>query len=502
MRFTETIRTKLLNWLEIDRNMNPLSVRIIETMDFEANCFKNRMWYRGDPSELHQFYTQFDDMIGNTRFWQATASNGIDFRKIHTGLPSMIVDILNDLVFDDMNKIEFDNLEAQEIWEKIEKDMPEDFFKEMYREVAYMGDGAVRLSFDSSLCNYPILEFFPADRVDYRYDRGHLKEVIFSFPYIINSQEYTLKEIHTDHSIDYELLNPGGEKENLLDYPQFLNVKPFQHEATFWTAIPVFIKKSSKYKNRGKSLFDGKEDAFDSFDEAYSQWIEALRDNRTKTYIPEQMIPKDPKKGMLLKPSPFDGRFIQVRGTSGTEGKAPTIETKQGEMDFEGLMASYTSALDQCLQGLISPSTLGIDIKKTDNAEAQREKEKATINTRNAIVRSAERVIPKIIISALHIMDMVHNKPYQDYVVSCTFGEYANPSFESVVETVGKAKQYGVMSNETVVDELYGDSKDDEWKQQEVERLNQRDGFNTKEPVINEFDVLDGQIPTEADYGR
>lgn len=501
MKMIDTIRDKLRNWLEIDRGLNPLTVRIIETMDFEANCFKNRMWYRGDASELHQFYTQYDDMMGNTRFWQAVATNGVDFRKIHTGLPALIIDTLIDIVFDDMNSYEFNNIEAQELWEAIEKEIPSDFFKEVFKEASYLGDGAIRFTFDSNVSNYPILEFYPADQVDFTYNRGKMQEIIFKLPYIFNSREYILKEIHTEHSISYELLGPEGTKESMINFPELQNIQELKHEAKFWTAIPIFIGKSTKYKGRGKSLLDGKDDAFDSFDEAYSQWIEALRDNRTKTYIPEQMIPRDPNNGMLLKPSPFDGRFTQTKGMA-LEGESPKLQVEQGEIDAEGLLASYTTALDQCLQGLISPSTLGIDVKKMDNAEAQREKEKATISTRNKLVRVAERVIPQVIISALHIMDMVHQKPFTEYEVTCTFGEYANPSFESVVETVGKAKQYGVMSNETVIDELYGDSKDDEWKKEEVARLNSIDGIQTQEPVINEFDELGGQAPTEEDYGR
>jgi hypothetical protein len=500
MRINETIKRKLRNWLEMDKGMNPLSIRIIETMDFEANCFKNSIWYRGDPSELHQFYTQFDDMMGNTRFWQAVATNGVNFRKIHTGLPALIIDTLADITFDDMNTIEFNNLEAQELWEAIEKKLPEDFFKDSFKEAMYMGDGAVRFTYDSKISKYPIPEFFPADMVDFKRDRGYLKAIIFKIPFVFKEREYLLKEIHTNHSIDYELWNPEGEKENILDFPELADVKPLIHDAEFWTAVPIIVGKSPKYKGRGKSLFDGKEDAFDSFDEAYSQWIEALRDNRTKTFIPEQMIPKDPKNGLLLKPSPFDGRFIKIKGLTGTEGASPNIDVEQGEIDDEGLLASYNTALDQCLQGLISPSTLGIDVKKLDNAEAQREKEKATISTRNKIVRVAEKVIPQIIEAALHIMDMVGYKPYREYEITISFGEYANPSFESVVETVGKAKQYGVMSNETVVDEMYGDSKDDDWKEKEVARLNAIDGLNSKEPSINEFDDLGGVVPTEEDY--
>lgn len=59
------------------------------------------------------------------------------------------------------------------------------------------------------------------------------------------------------------------------------------------------------------------------------------------------------------------------------------------------------------------------------------------------------------------------------------FGEYANPSFESQVETIGKAKTQGVMSLEACIDELYGDSKSDDWKAEEVERLKAEQGIAT-----------------------
>lgn len=481
-------KVKLRDWLELDKGMNPLSIRILDPMSHEANIFKNQIWYRGDPSELHQFYTQIDDMMGNTKFWQATATNGPDFRKIHTGLPGMIVDVLADIVFDDMNESDFDNNDAKELWDAMEKEMPEDFFKEAFKQAMYIGDGAVRFCYHPDESKYPIPEFYSADKVDFVYKHGKICRIVFKLPYVINDREYILKEIHSERGIDYELWNDIYEKENLLDFVEFQNIKPLRKQQKFMMAVPIIVGKSPKYKGRGKSLFDGKEDAFDSFDEAYSQWMEALRDNRTKTYIPEQMIPKDPTKGMLLKPNKFDGRFLPIKGVTGTEGAALKMEVVNPEMDYEGLQAAYITALDQCLQGLISPSTLGIDVKKLDNADAQREKEKATLYTRNKIVRVAEKVVPQIIGTALKIMDMVNHKSYQEYGVLCSFGEYANPSFEAVVETVGKAKQYGIMSNERVVDEMYGDSLDDDEKQKEIKRLNMKDHITLNEPVINEFD--------------
>ena len=46
MKINETVKHKLRNWLEIDKGMNPLTITVLETMDFEANAFKNAMWYR------------------------------------------------------------------------------------------------------------------------------------------------------------------------------------------------------------------------------------------------------------------------------------------------------------------------------------------------------------------------------------------------------------------------------------------------------------------------
>ena len=57
------------------------------------------------------------------------------------------------------------------------------------------------------------------------------------------------------------------------------------------------------------------------------------------------------------------------------------------------------------------------------------------------------------------------------------------------------------MSIEASVDEMYGDSKDDGWKAEEVKRLRVENGvMETQEPSISEFDDLEGKMPTEDDY--
>ena len=72
--------------------------------------------------------------------------------------------------------------------------------------------------------------------------------------------------------------------------------------------------------------------------------------------------------------------------------------------------------------------------------------------------------------------------------VTVTFGEYGAPDFDSRVETVGKAAAYGVMSVRTQVDELWGSSKDDEFKEAEVQRIMSEKGMLTaNEPSVGDM---------------
>ena len=139
------------------------------------------------------------------------------------------------------------------------------------------------------------------------------------------------------------------------------------------------------------------------------------------------------------------------------------------------------------LQGIISPSTLGIDVKKLDNAEAQREKEKTTLYTRDDVITALEPVIKNVVNVALKFKDNLEKKSCDDVEVTVSFGGYANPAFEAQVETIGKAAGSNIMSIETQVDELYGDSKDDKWKAEEVQRIKIEKGILTvEEPGVND----------------
>lgn len=199
-----------------------------------------------------------------------------------------------------------------------------------------------------------------------------------------------------------------------------------------------------------------------------------------------------------MNPNDFDNRFIANESDMNESGKNE-IKVTQPAIPSSNYMESYITALDACLQGVISPSTLGIDVKKLDNAEAQREKEKATLYTRNDIIEALQECLPLLVNNVMKALDVFNNKAAGDDIkVTVEFGEYANPSFEAVVETVTKAKSGGIMSIEASIDELYGDTKDDDWKQKEITRLKEEQGITEmEEPAITNIDdggITDGSI--------
>lgn len=492
------LKKMIKGWLDIQEAPDTV-ININEKLNFDTNCIKNEIWMRGDPVEIEQFYKQIYNQ--DAMFWGSVPY--IRIRKIHLGLPHLMVKVLSAIVVRDMNDIQLKT--RQDEWNKIEKDNKfKKLLKKAINKALYLGDGVFKISFDQSLSKYPIIEFYGADKVEPVYERGRFKECIFKTKYTHKKKNYMLYETYGFGYIKNRLVELPNEREVLLNLiPQTKNLHDYKfggydedaegkatNSCSFCMAVPFVIYESSKWENRGRSIFDGKEGAFDALDEAFSQWMDALRGSRPTKYIPKSLLPRDPETGYVLNPNEFDNRFIANESDLSENGKNE-IKLVQPAIPSSNYLESYITALDACLQGIISPSTLGIDVKKLDNAEAQREKEKTTLYTRNDIIESMQECLPLLINNAIKSYDVYLNKPISDDIeVTVDFGEYANPSFEATVETVAKAKSGGIMSIEASVDELYGDSKDDDWKAKEIQRLKEEQGIaEMKEPAINNIDT-------------
>lgn len=483
-------------------NIYPAQDKVItikEPLSFQGNVLKNRIWYRGDPSELDQFFKQSaQDLVSQSRFWAAVPSEDLNIRKIHSGLPAMIVERLSDIVTEDIENIDLQVQQLNDLWTEISQD--NNFNKligESIVETLVTGDGAFKVSIDTDISKYPILEFYGGENVDYTVKRGRVQEVIFYVSYSLNNKDYSLQETYGKGYIRYKLFGSDGAEVPLNTIPDIADLKDITYDGNFMMAVPLMFFKSQKFDNRGKSIFDSKSDSFDALDEVISQWIDAIRDGRVVKYIPEDLIPKNPSTGELLKPNSFDNKFVKI-GSSLAEDAKNQIDMKQAAINYDAYVNSYSNAIDMCLQGIISPATLGIDLKKTDNAEAQREKEKTTLYTRSKLIDTLQEVLPLLIEAVFQVSDLLNEKAPGEYETTVNFGEYASPSFDNVIDTVGKAKLNGIMSIEQCVEELYGDTWTDEEKAEEVQRLKSEQGLlDEKEPPATNSDVPPDSVPGE-----
>lgn len=496
MKFGERVKNMIKSWLDI-RPAQGQTFTINENMDFQANCIRNKIWYRGDSRELSEFYGQL--MFAEDTFWGAAQTADIRMKKSHSGLPKLIIKTIINTVMTDYSG---DDVE-DEYWKEVNKENEFDskMLKLLLGDLLHIGDGAIKINYDANISDKAILEWVDGSKIEFVYKRGRLVELIFKSFHEENNATYLLEEHYGYGYITYRLLKDG--KEVPLKTVKVLEkLENITFDKSVMWAIPIMLNESAKYKGRGESIFEGKYDSFDSLDEIISQWLEAVRAGRAIKYIPENMIPRDPNTGeFLINSNPFDNKYIKPEGSMSENGQ-DKIEIKQAEIPTENYLQSYITFLDLCLQGIVSPSTLGIDNKKLDNAEAQREKEKTTLYTRGLIIDTLTEFIPKVINTVLKSRAQMEKKPIpEDVEANVKFGEYSNPSFEAQVETIGKGRQQGIMSIEASVEELYGDSKEEKWKQEEIARLKAEQGIvDIEEPAVN-YDLKMGKDGNDIDVG-
>lgn len=482
---SEGIKRGIRSWLDVKPG-RPYNIDILETMDFETNAIRNRIWYRGDSNELEQLYGQVAEYADKYKFWASKCTPGMEMRKIHTGLPGLIIRLLSALVLADMNDFDFSGRSGQaKLWEEIARENKfQKKLEKALKEVLFIGDGAFKITVDTETSAYPIVEWYPGEHVELIRHRGRIKEVIFKTLYKERGRKYVLNERYGYGYVTNELYL-DEKPVDIKSLEATRDLSDWSFDKSLLLAVPMQVYESVKYEGRGGSLFDGKLDSFDAFDEVWSQWMDALRAGRAKTYVPDCLVPKNPYSGEAMTPNPFDNRFFA--GDNDMSEKAENkVCTEQPAIPHESYLASYCTALDLCLQGIISPSTLGIDVKKLDNAEAQREKEKTTLYTRNAIIEALQEALAEVVAACIKAHNILTGRSPEDVEVTIPFGEYANPSFESQVETVGKGKTQGIMSIEACVEELYGDSKEEAWKKEEVARLKKEQGITEmEEPSVS-----------------
>ena len=173
----------------------------------------------------------------------------------------------------------------------------------------------------------------------------------------------------------------------------------------------------------------------------------------------------------MIKPNPFNFRYIKL--AEGVDLSSQQIQSSTPDSNYQAHVEAINSALDQCLLGIVSPATLGINIAANSSGESQKEKKDITAITRNHITDRLEKIIRELV---KRIIIVATGFKMNDFEVDFSFGEYAALDFGSKIAIMATARPgQAVMSTEAAVEELWGDSKDEEWKKEEIARLKESD---------------------------
>lgn len=244
-------------------------------------------------------------------------------------------------------------------------------------------------------------------------------------------------------------------------------------------AAPCSIYEDTVHGLAGKSVFAGKLDLLDDLDQALSQASNAIRRSTPVQVFDLEYAERD-RNGFPKLPSLFECRFVAVQGTKNALGESNShgkpIETIQPQLNTQMYDEHIQSIERLILNGILSPATMGMDVAVKDNADAQREKEKVTIFTRNHVCAEESKILSSVLNQALIAKEylLTGRITKLDWGVTVEYPSFADASYESKLQTMSAVLANGGVSPEMFVEKVYGDDISEERKQEEIKWLRER----------------------------
>lgn len=495
---------------------NPNSERLTYINDTEAirlsNIKANKFWYIGDGDELLNWYTNqmtygyAKNPIYNRNkrelFWSRAVNEAV--HRVHSGTPRAIIDTMSAVVGYPTNTSE-DDIITKRLNDILEANNFEFILTQRARPMTLVeGDGAFKININPIICEKPLIEYYDASDWAPIYKSNILIGMIFQSYYKDkDDKDYILFETRSLRpeglAVEFELYKL--DKVNNL-FPCKLDKIPelsgLQNQ--LFRGLKCLLAIPNKYyfdplnPNRGKSVFDGKIDLFDFMDEILTQANQTNRVSTPVEYYPVDLLSRT-KQGQPVLPKVYNRQFIQIEATMDGDGNTNSqIQTTQPQLNFDQYDNLYKATLCDVLIGYMSPATLGLDIARKDNAEAQREKEKQTIFTRNLICKNETKTFKELFRQLLIAEDYILTgiADNKDYDISIKYDEFANPSTESEIQILGPAWLAGEISTERYVNLLWGGKLSDAEMAEEIAWLDNnraKDDFNMDSLMEHENEI-------------
>lgn len=515
----EKIKQNILGGDMTKLEYEPSDTRIAFISDLEllekTHIKEYLAWYSSDGDEILNFYTSavIKDFPSNpiyfrncrNYFWAKNVSKKeANFKKVHSGLPKNIISTL-------VNNIGTFKLsstkENEEKKHSLEIVLGKNDFHSLLNQkqlplTLVCGDGAYKIIIDKDF-SYPLIEYYTSEWCKPIYKYNQLVGIVFMDTYNINDLTYTLYDTryvkNGNSYIHYELYrqdekdvkNNEAIRVSLKEIPELANLEDLVVEN--YNKILGEYCCFFKDNNKPKSLFSGVCDRFDELDQTLSIGGRAIKTSSPIEYYKREALGRD-KFGNPILPSEYDRNYVEINSTPNGDGtvNGQSVFTTQPVMNVQMYEDYMTFLVNLILIGMLSPATIGIDISRKDNAQAQREKEKITIFMRNSIISKEKKILTNLFSKILDTIYYMVNgiMPSEDYssTFSVSYDDFYAPTFETKLAYLGSAYANNEISTKLYVEMLWEDKLTAREKQEEITYLENLRQSETLE--YNNFDTV------------
>ena len=443
-------------------------------------------YYSGDSNTILNFYTTniFDGIPKNpiflrnkaTYFWTLSADEQV--KRVHSGIPRALVDILTNII--GLPTIIANNDLDKPIIEEILNSTR--FFTVVNQRqiplTLVQGDGCFKINLKNGKI---FIEYYEADKYKLFFDGETVIKARFYNNYVDKDKNYLLVEnrvienggLHIYYElfekVDWDTIKPVtidtiDATANFTDiYLNGIDSLLITHSLFFDDPLNI---------HTGKSIYEGKVDLFDFLDEVLSQYNANIRVCTPQEYFPEDLI--EHKNGVAQLPKTYRRNYVMVASsmTSDPRSNSDRIQVTQSDLNVKQFTDTIDNIIDKICVGLMSATSIGM-FKNSSTNYWPAEYEKETILTRNNIIESERHILSNVINDCLKLYYYIHGMQYDEsHFVEARFTDFANPSLENEIKILGQAWSQGQISTELYIKTLWKDRLTEEEQLREIERLN------------------------------
>lgn len=462
------------------------------------------IWYNGNSDQKLDFYSasRMKTYIANpiyfrncSNYFWAKSSGEKSIKRTSADLCHDITETLNFIVGEPKISAESPDNDL-----KVQKALDFNNLLETVKQIQLPyteveGWGAYRIDIDLNQSNkYPIIKYYDALNTYFIKEGQRIIAVITTdfvvkdnVTYCIFDTRYTRYDAELDMTFSCIDKNAFEIDTNNNLYPTDIKNLTFLTDTTPHVEYPyskmlaepcVFFdyKNGEEIGVYGKSIWYGKIDQLDDFDQLESILSTTVRRSTPKVAYPVDTLESDKVTGEAKTPDDFDTKYIAVPNSITGDGMnisniVPTVV--QPTLNLAMYTEAEQSKILLIIEGLLSPADFGIDIAKKDNAEAMREKERQTLFIRNTICDKESKILTNLTQKVLDFINFMETGWVleEEANIKCDFDKFANPSKEERIATYLPMFTSGAISVERFVEEIYEDEMTDEEKKNEIARL-------------------------------